>query len=191
VEPRVKPRVLGTVISTSFGYDAAGRLTNLQHKDGAGANLGNYTSTYDAGDRLTNETFNGTAQTDTYDTTNQVAADGVNTYSYDAEGNRSDTGYSTDGSGRFRTGPGGIRTPGAQASWWPAGNCCPATRWVALRRPHAANIRPRQELAPCPCRRRATVRRLIISQRTRCSHPVPTRHRLCLPSTRSRRTYDR
>src|SRR5262249_27000910 len=36
---------------SAYTYDAAGRLTHLQHKDGSGASLANYTYTYDAASR--------------------------------------------------------------------------------------------------------------------------------------------
>jgi YD repeat-containing protein len=44
---------------SAYTYDPAGRLTNLQHHDGSGGNLANYTYTYDLAGRLWTETTNG------------------------------------------------------------------------------------------------------------------------------------
>ncbi len=85
-----------TVGTTSMGYDAVGRLTNLQHKDGSNANIANYTHTYDAASRVTTEKLNaGATTTYQYDTTDQLTNDAVVTYSYDANGNRTMSGYTT------------------------------------------------------------------------------------------------
>ncbi len=85
-----------TVGTTSMGYDAVGRLTNLQHKDGSNANIANYTHTYDVASRVTTEKLNGGATTTyQYDNTDQLTNDAVVTYSYDANGNRTMSGYST------------------------------------------------------------------------------------------------
>ncbi len=85
-----------TVGTTSMGYDAVGRLTNLQHKDGSAVNIANYTHTYDAASRVTTEKLNGGATTTyQYDTTDQLTNDAVVTYTYDSNGNRTMSGYST------------------------------------------------------------------------------------------------
>jgi hypothetical protein len=44
---------------STMTYDSEGRLTNLQHQNGSGSNLANYTYGYDIGDRVTSETRNG------------------------------------------------------------------------------------------------------------------------------------
>ena len=46
--------------SSTFTYDPAARLTNLQHLPGSGGPLANYTYTYDLASRLTTEVLNGT-----------------------------------------------------------------------------------------------------------------------------------
>ncbi len=85
-----------TVGTTSMGYDAVGRLTNLQHKDASAVNIANYTHTYDAASRVTTEKLNaGATTTYQYDSTDQLTNDAVVTYSYDANGNRTMSGYST------------------------------------------------------------------------------------------------
>ena len=83
------------VATTSYTYDAAQRLANLHHFDGSNNNIANYTYTYDSHSRLTNINRNGTVTTYTYDDTDQLTADGTNTFTYDAEGNRTNTGYTT------------------------------------------------------------------------------------------------
>jgi RHS repeat-associated protein len=81
---------------SDYTYDAAGRLQNLQHKNGSGTLLANYTYTYDLASRVTSETFNGAAPTTyVYDNTNQLTNDGTKAYSYDANGNRTMAGYTT------------------------------------------------------------------------------------------------
>ncbi len=85
-----------TVGTTSMGYDAVGRLTNLQHKDASSVNIANYTHTYDAASRVTTEKLNaGATTTYQYDNTDQLTNDAVVTYTYDANGNRTMSGYST------------------------------------------------------------------------------------------------
>ena len=74
--------------TTTYGYDAAMRLTNLIHRDEFGTALANYTYTYDLADRLTSETRNGVTRGYGYDATNQVTTDGPNGFTYDLAGNR-------------------------------------------------------------------------------------------------------
>src|SRR5262249_55749080 len=85
--------VVGT---TAYSYDDAGRVTNLQHKNGSNTLLANYTYTYDAADRVLTEQLNGTPKaTYTYDATDQLTNDGSVTYTFDANGNRTMAGYQT------------------------------------------------------------------------------------------------
>ena len=73
-----------------------GRLTNLQHLNGSGSNIANFTNTYDLASRITSETLNGGAPTSySYDITNQLTNDTLVTYSYDLNGNRETTGTFT------------------------------------------------------------------------------------------------
>jgi RHS repeat-associated protein len=81
--------------STTFVYDTTSRLTNLLHRNGSATLLANYTYVYDTASRLTSETDNGTPTTYTYDNTNQLTGDGTNSWSYDANGNRTNSGYVT------------------------------------------------------------------------------------------------
>src|SRR5207249_11984232 len=81
--------------STTYTYDAVGRVSNLQHRNSAGSLLANYTYTYDLASRVTTETANGSTTTYSYDSTNQVTNDSATTYTYDLNGNRTMTGYAT------------------------------------------------------------------------------------------------
>ncbi len=91
--------------STTNSYDALGRLVGIDHKNAAGTSVGTYAYTFDAGDRLTGETFNGTGKTYAYDKLGQLTSDNGSAVSYDAAGNRSMTGYVT-GTGNRTTADG-------------------------------------------------------------------------------------
>jgi RHS repeat-associated protein len=95
----------GTQVISSFNYDAANRQTTIIHQaytpgSGGGTTtpLATYVYGYDNADRVTSEQdAEGTASF-TYDNANELA--GVTgsrneTYSYDANGNRNSSGYST------------------------------------------------------------------------------------------------
>jgi YD repeat-containing protein len=82
-----------------------GQLTHMQHKDGSGNNLENYTYTYDAiGEVLTERRNTNTITTYQYDAIGQLTNDG-SAYSFDANGNRNMTGYVT-GTGNRTTSDG-------------------------------------------------------------------------------------
>jgi len=98
----------GAVVGTSYSYDQAGRLTSIAHTLPDSTVVSSYAYTLDAADRLTAETrtwADGSSSdtTDyTYTTNNQLT--GVThtdtsfaneSFSYDANGNRTTTGYST------------------------------------------------------------------------------------------------
>ena len=86
-------QVVGT---SSYTYDAAGRLIDLVQEDGSNSILEDYVYTYDAVGNVTSETLNGGTPTIyTYDATNQLISDSTTTYSYDANGNRTMPGYVT------------------------------------------------------------------------------------------------
>src|SRR5262249_33365978 len=78
------------VLTSNFTYDDHDRLMALTH-----GGVGSYTFLYDAADRVTVEQFNGGLQTISYDDAAQVTADGTSSFSYDATGNRTNTGYQT------------------------------------------------------------------------------------------------
>ena len=84
-----------TVVATTvYSYDAAERETNLKTTNGSGTVLSNYTYTYDAASQLTAKQENGTTTSFSYDADGQLTADGATGYSYDATGNRTNTGLS-------------------------------------------------------------------------------------------------
>lgn len=88
------------VSSTDFGFDDGGRLTSEVHKDGAGIALVTYGNAYDAANRITTDTRNGTPKNFAYDVNSQVTSDGTNSYSNDANGNRTMAGYVTGAANR-------------------------------------------------------------------------------------------
>ncbi|WP_233198707.1 MULTISPECIES: RHS repeat-associated core domain-containing protein [Pirellulaceae] len=92
------------VATSTYGYDAADRLTSLTHADGGSSTLAGYTWAYDEGNRLTAFTVYGYSAEDatySYDDTDQLTGadrSGISSdesYTYDENGNRTNTGYST------------------------------------------------------------------------------------------------
>jgi RHS repeat-associated protein len=89
--------------TTAYSYDAAGRVTAITNKNASAAPLSYYDYTYDNADRVTSEAWQSVTATGTlsdthtysYDATSQLTADGSTAYSYDANGNRTMTGYQT------------------------------------------------------------------------------------------------
>ena len=64
--------------------------------NGSFTNIANYTNTFDAASRITSEVLNGGAPTTyQYDKTNQLTNDSLVSYSFDLNGNRTMTGYTT------------------------------------------------------------------------------------------------
>ena len=95
------------VANTSYNFDAVGRLTSLTHKKGA-TTIASYGLTYDAANRITQSSGTDGTQDYTYDATNQLTAVDHTTqvdeaYSYDANGNRTNTGYGTGANNRLLT----------------------------------------------------------------------------------------
>jgi RHS repeat-associated protein len=99
---RTAPR--GHTITSSLGYDNADRLTNITHQDATLlATLDSYTYGYDNANRLTSYQDGNSSLTYGYDNAHELtsASGTLNrssfnaTYSYDLNGNRNMTGYST------------------------------------------------------------------------------------------------
>ncbi len=84
-----------TVATTAYSYDDDGRLTHLQQTTATGTNIANYTYTYDNASRVTTEKRNSTTVTYTYDNAAELTGDGTATFTYDATGNRTNTGDTT------------------------------------------------------------------------------------------------
>jgi RHS repeat-associated protein len=89
-----------TLVGTSsYGYDDAGRVTSITHKDAATPTpntLDAFNYTYDGAGRVATETSTlGPSRTYSYDAAGQLTGDGTNNYIWDAEGNRVATGWTT------------------------------------------------------------------------------------------------
>ena len=87
----------GATVATALTFDAASRATAISHTAN-GNTLDYFNLTYDNGDQLTQEVSNDGTVNYTYDNAGQLtAASGwrSESYSYDAVGNRTMTGYST------------------------------------------------------------------------------------------------
>jgi len=100
------------VASTAYNYDSADQLTSLTHADSASSTLAGYTWTYDSANRLTAFTVYGHSAEDatyTHDDTNQLTgADRSGTtndesYTYDANGNRTNPGHTTGSNNQLTT----------------------------------------------------------------------------------------
>ena len=94
------------VAQSAYTFDNASRLTGLSYTKGQ-TTLAGYTWTYNSAGRLTQfvSTVDGTANY-TYDDTNQLAGatytyQSTEAYTYDANGNRTNTGYSTGDDNRL------------------------------------------------------------------------------------------
>jgi RHS repeat-associated protein len=90
------PRI-GNTVTTTYGYDNADRLTGITHT-GAGITLMTLTYGYDAANQLTSYSGLDGNLTYGYDTDGQltgVSGGHAETYTYDKEGNRTMTGYTT------------------------------------------------------------------------------------------------
>jgi RHS repeat-associated protein len=87
------------VAKSVYSYDNAGRLTALTHSHGA-TTIASYTWTYDAADRITQASSVDGTTNYTYDATDQLTG-AISTsqpsenFSYDLNGNRTNTGYQT------------------------------------------------------------------------------------------------
>jgi RHS repeat-associated protein len=102
-------------MGTSYGYDNLDRLTTMTHWSGLnppGTNLATYGYGYDAGGRLTTETDHRGTATYTYDPQGQLT--GIDrpgtaqdrTLTFDANGNRTMSGYATGTGNRLDSGAG-------------------------------------------------------------------------------------
>jgi len=99
----------GTAVATSLSYDAANRQTTITDQVTGGSALATIVYTYDNANRVTSEKdAEGTASF-TYDNANELTAvtgSRTESYSYDLNGNRTGTGYSTTVMNETATSPG-------------------------------------------------------------------------------------
>ncbi len=77
---------------TSYTYDGQGRVTQILSQSASLTPQSNITYTYDLANRVTTETANSVTTTYSYDNANQLTADSTTTYTYDANGNRTNHG---------------------------------------------------------------------------------------------------
>ena len=120
----------GMEVNTTYQYDAADRQTTIADwtynpsSGGGSTNLATYVYTYDQANRVTSEKdAEGTASF-TYDNANELTAvsgSRTESYSYDLNGNRSSTGYTT-GTENEQT-----ASPGATYTYDNAGNLLSST----------------------------------------------------------------
>ena len=99
----------GTAVNTTYPYDAGDRQTTITDYVAGGSALATYVYSYDQANRVTSEKdAEGTASF-TYDNSNEltgVTGSRTESYAYDANGNRTGTGYSTTIMNEIRTSPG-------------------------------------------------------------------------------------
>ncbi len=82
--------------TTSYGYDYAGRTTSITDKNAGGTTIDSYNYTYNTAGLVATETSTlAPSATYTYDPDGQLLSDGVSSVTYDADGNRTNTGYAT------------------------------------------------------------------------------------------------
>ncbi len=95
------------VIDTTYGYDGIGRLTSMDHKDSSNVVIAGYDWAYDAHSRVTQFVSSVDGSSDYgYDNTDQLTTADHNyqtdeSYSYDENGNRTMSGYTTDANNRM------------------------------------------------------------------------------------------
>ena len=84
------------VAQSTYGYDTVGRLTSLTQMHNA-TTINSYTWSFDGANRITQMTSVDGTDNFTYDNTNQLtsASQIAESYTYDANGNRVNTGYAT------------------------------------------------------------------------------------------------
>jgi len=81
------------VASSTYTYDAAGRLTDLAETGPTGNTIADYLEAYNSGNQLTSKSTSGNPENYTYDNQGELKTAANNTYSYDANGNRTMAGY--------------------------------------------------------------------------------------------------
>jgi YD repeat-containing protein len=103
----------GTAVNTSYSYDANDRQTTITDYGAGGSALATYVYSYDDVSRVTTLVDADGTYTFTYDNANELTnvdkgGTNVESYSYDANGNRTGTGYSTTVMNETLTSPGVI-----------------------------------------------------------------------------------
>jgi YD repeat-containing protein len=85
------------VATSTYGYNGVGSITSLSYDKG-GTKFASYTWSYDNDQRLTSDSLPDGTDSFTYDAASQITAathsyQTNESYSYDANGNRTNTGY--------------------------------------------------------------------------------------------------
>src|SRR5262249_62262811 len=89
---------------TLYTLDDAGRVTAITHKNASNTTIDSYSYTLDASDRVTQETSTlGPTRNYSYDDADQLTGDGTSTWTFDANGNRTNSGYTTTTGNRLST----------------------------------------------------------------------------------------
>ncbi|HVS34951.1 MAG TPA: RHS repeat-associated core domain-containing protein, partial [Gemmataceae bacterium] len=109
---RYSNAALTTLVGTTvYGYNADGKVTAITNKNASAATLSYYDYTYDAASRVSTQTWSSTTSTGTlsgvytysYDADSEVLGDGATTYSFDANGNPTMSGYATGSDNQVTT----------------------------------------------------------------------------------------
>jgi RHS repeat-associated protein len=121
----------GTAVATSFSYDAANRQTTITDQVTGGSALATYVYSYDNANRVTTQVNADGTYTYTYDNANELTGvdkngTQVESYSYDLNGNRTGTGYSTTVMNETAT------SPGTTYTYDNAGNMISANNGAAI-----------------------------------------------------------
>jgi RHS repeat-associated protein len=98
-------QVVGT---TAYGYDNSSNVLSITNKSGTAVTLSYYNYTYSSDNLVATESHSSTVGTTvhsgtnnyTYDSTNQLLTSGSETFTYDANGNRTMSGYATGADNR-------------------------------------------------------------------------------------------
>jgi RHS repeat-associated protein len=101
----------GTAVNTSYSYDSDDRQTTITDYVSGGAAVATYVYSYDSANRVTTMVDAEGTYTYTYDNANELTGvdkggTQVESYAYDANGNRTGTGYSTTVMNETLTSPG-------------------------------------------------------------------------------------
>jgi RHS repeat-associated protein len=101
----------GTAVNTTYQYDPAARQTTITDYVSGGSALATYIYSYDKSDRVTTMVDAEGTYTYTYDNSNELtnvdeSGTQAESYSYDLNGNRTGTGYSTTVMNETLTSPG-------------------------------------------------------------------------------------
>ncbi|MFO0969603.1 MAG: RHS repeat-associated core domain-containing protein [Gemmataceae bacterium] len=89
---------------TLYVYDDGARVTSISHKSASNVVIDSFSYSFDHADRVSQETSTlGPTRNYSYDRTSQLLDDGTNSYSFDLNGNRTMSGYSTGTDNRLST----------------------------------------------------------------------------------------